>query len=103
MEFLKLWFGRAALMLVVALLAAGLVYTFPADLAFLLAVDLATWAEAVVVVFAAAQITKVRPFLTYIRARLFVRRRQRPRALRQRPRGETANDDPGEPDRALAA
>jgi hypothetical protein len=95
MELLKLWSGRTALVLMVAALAVGLVYIFPADVAFLFAIDLATYVEAAVVVFTAAQVTKVRPLVAVIRAR-FMRPLSRRRSSHQRvtkPRRTTSNED----------
>jgi hypothetical protein len=106
MEFLRFWSSRAAIALLVFLLAMGLAYSFPADVAFLFAIDLATWVEAVVVVYAAAQVTKIRPLLALLAARLIRRRYVRKRPARMRRLSalrDAANDDLNEPDRALAA
>jgi hypothetical protein len=105
-EWLKLWSGRAALALLVALFAVGLAYSFPVDLAFLFALDLATWVETAIAVYAAMQVTRIRPLLTLVRARLFARRRTVRRQARKRvsdTRRKGANDDRADPHMAWAA
>ena len=106
MGLLKLWTGRAALALVVVLLAAGLAYSFPADIAFLFAIDIGTWLEAAVAVYVAAQVTKIRPVVSFLRARLFGRQRKSARQVRTRTaakRDLPANDDDPGPVVRLAA
>jgi hypothetical protein len=79
----------------IAVLAVGLVYIFPADVAFLFALDLATYVEAAIVVFAASKVTKVRPLIAFIRTR-FVRSLSRMRRSRRqvaKPRRTGSNDD----------
>lgn len=102
---LKLWTSRAVLALIVVLLVAGLAYSFPLDLAFLLAIDLATWVEAAVAVYVAAQVTRIRPLLTFVRARLFTsgRRSRRRRTRLPLRRRSPSNDDGPAPALALAA
>jgi hypothetical protein len=83
-EWLKRRSGRTAIALVVMLLAAGFAVSFPADIAFIMALDLSTWVEAFVVVCVAAQVTKVRPILVLLRARLRSWRRGSQRQSRTR-------------------
>lgn len=103
MNLLKLWTTRAALALIVALVAVGLAYSFPFDLAVLMAIDLGTWVEAAVAVYVVAQVTKVRPIIAHLRLR-FCQRRSR-REVRTVSRGDkiTASDSDPEPRLLLAA
>jgi uncharacterized membrane protein len=96
LEWLKRRSARAVLALIVMLLVAGLAVSFPPDLAFLMALDVSTWVEAAVAVYVATQLTKVRPLLIFVRARLFGRTRKSPRQSRTRAITKTAeasNDD----------
>jgi len=94
MNWLKHWTSRAALAAIVILLVAGLATSFPADIAFLMAIDLGTWVEAAVAVYVVAQFTKIRPILTFVRARLFSQQRSpKRRRPRIRPGKQPANDD----------
>jgi len=103
MNFLRHWSSRAVVTVIVILILAGLATSFPADIAFLMAIDLGTWVEAAVAVYVATQVTKIRPILTFIRARFFTRRSSK-RQIRTRVtrRDKSADDDPA-PEWALAA
>lgn len=105
MNLLRQWSGRAALTLILIVIVAGLASTFPADLAFLMALDLSTWVEAAIAVYVAAQITRIRPILTLLGARFPLRRtgarETRTRAVAKR--RESSNDDDPAPRLALAA
>jgi len=103
MNWLKLWTARAALAIIVVLILAGLASIFPADVAFLMAIDLGTWVEAAFAVYVASQVTKVRPALTFIRARFFNRRRARLRRTRAVRMKNPSKDDEPAPWHALAA
>ena len=106
MNLLRQWSGRAALTLILIVIVAGLASTFPADLAFLMALDLSTWVEAAVAVYVAAQVTKIRPILSFLRARFVLGRRTAARERRTRAvakRRESSNDDDPAPRLALAA
>lgn len=93
MNWLKLWTARAAVALVVILILTGLASTFPADVAFLMAIDLGTWVEAAVAVYVASQVTKVRPLLTFVRARFSKGPRERMRRTRALRMEKSSNDD----------
>lgn len=106
MKRLKQWFGRALLALIVMLLAAALAYSFPADIALLLAVDLGTWVEAAVAVYVTARFAKIRPLIAFLRAHLAVRSARSPRQPRSRAvaaQKQPCNDDEHRPLAALAA
>ena len=106
MNLLRQWSGRAALTLILIVIVAGLASTFPADLAFLMALDLSTCVEAAVAVYVAAQVTKIRPILSFLRARFALRRRAAARERRTRSaatRRESSSDDDPAPRLALAA
>lgn len=96
---LKQWAYRLAMLLLVSVLAMGLAYSFPADLALLFAADLSVYVEAVVMVFVAAQVAKVRPMLSMARVWLSAaygraRGRTSLRSGATRPeRTKAANDD----------
>ena len=104
MNLLRQWTSRAALALIVAIILVGLASSFPADIAFLMALDLGTWVEAVVAVYVVTQVTKIRPILAVLRARLVPRRRSmrqiRTRAVRSE---KPSNDDNPVAGWALAA
>ena len=104
MNLLRQWTSRAALALIVAVLLVGLAYSFPADIAFLMAVDLGTWVEAVVAVYVVSQVTRIRPILAFFRAR-FLPRRRSTRQIRSRVvrRDKPSSDDHPAPAWALAA
>lgn len=96
MNWLKHWSGRIAMALIVAIFVAGLASTFPADIAFLMAVDLGTWVEAAIAVYVVAQVTKVRPAIAFLRARLFFRKQRSSRGKYTRSvaiKRESSNDD----------
>jgi hypothetical protein len=96
MNQLKLWAIRAALAFLIVLIAVGFAYSFPVDIAFLMAMDLATWIEAAVAVTIATQVIKIRPMLTFLRARFFSRRGsgRRVRAHRARREKPVNEDEP---------
>ena len=102
LEGLKQRLVRATVTLIFIALVAGLATSFPPDLAFLMALDLSTWVEAALAVYVATQVTKIRPMLIFVRAKLFGRFRRSARQTRTRgaatPR-EASNDD--EPTAAL--
>jgi hypothetical protein len=81
MKNLKAWAYRLAVMALVAVVAMGLAYSYPADLALLFAVDIATYLEAAVTVWAVAQVTRVKPAWAATRLRMS--------AIRARIRGRT--------------
>lgn len=99
LQWLKKRSGRAVLALVFMLLVAGLAISFPPDLAFLFAIDLSAWVEAAVAVYVAAQVTRIRPLLTILSARLALRRRrsQRQRRSAGAARKERSNDEEDAP------
>lgn len=104
MNRFRRWLWSALFSILVVMFAAGLAYSFPADMAFLLAINLVTWAEAAIAVYVVATVTKVRPLVTYLRA-IFLRRRAG--AVRQQrthkiPRPDCSNDNDDDPI-ALAA
>lgn len=101
---IKRWTGRAAMALLVIIFAAVLAYSFPADLALLLAIDVATYVDALVGVYVIAQVTRLRPLIALGRASLaarFGRRSRRATAMRPSKRTSAANDD--DPGLAVAA
>jgi hypothetical protein len=105
-EWLKERSLRAVLTLVVALIAAGLAISFPPDIAFLLAIDLGTWVEAAVAVYIAAQVTRIRPLMAFLRATFSSRvmrsgRQSRTPSLTSRDR-QSSDDEPA-PAAALGA
>ena len=83
-DWLKRRPARVALTLVVALIAGGLAISFPPDTAVLLAIDFGTWVEAAVAVYVAAQVTRVRPLVTFLRATFSPRARRSKRQSRTR-------------------
>jgi hypothetical protein len=88
------------------MLVAGLAYSFPLDVAFLMAVDLGTWIEAAVAVYVVSNVTRIRPILAFIRARQSVFRRRSRREVRTPAvsrRRESSNDDDPAPSLAFAA
>jgi hypothetical protein len=106
MSWLRFWTGRTFMALVVFALVVGLAYTFPLDFAFLFALDLATWLEAAVFIWAATQATRIRPLVALVRARLFASHRgcgRRRRSQNRKSRLDASNDDPCDPDLAWAA
>jgi hypothetical protein len=102
-EWLKRRSGRVALTLMVTVIAAGLAISFPPDIAFLLAICVGTWVEAAVAVYVAAQITRVRPLLTFMKAKVSARVRRSARQTRtaSQRRDSSSNDD--EPASALSS
>ena len=102
LQWLKHRFLRILVALIVMLIVAGLATSFPPDLAFLFAIDVSAWVEAAVAVYVVAQITRIRPLLTFLRARLAHGGRSAARQVRTRAeaREEPSNDD--EPRRRLA-
>jgi hypothetical protein len=106
LDWLKRRSERALVALIVMLLAAGLAFSFPPDVALLFAVDLSTWVEAAVAVYFVAQVTKIRPIIVFLRARLSLRKRRSAREKRTRgiaTRREPSNDDDSVPLLGLAA
>ena len=103
LEWLNKRSRRAAIALIVMLLAAGFAFSFPADIAFIMALDLSTWVEAFVAVYVVTQVTKIRPMLIFARARLLRYMRRSPR--QSRTRVSTSRQQPpkeDEPANALA-
>ena len=104
LDWLKQRSRRMLFALVVMLFAAALASSFPADIAFLFAIDLGTWVEAAVAVYLVASVARIRPIMAFVRARLF---RARPRSARRRiavtKRREPSNEDGPAPAFAVAA
>ena len=103
LEWLNKRSRRAAIALIIMLLAAGFAFSFPADIAFIMALDLSTWVEAFVAVYVVTQVTKIRPMLMSARARLLGYLRRSPRQSRtsvSTSRQQPAKED--EPASALA-
>lgn len=73
--------GRVFAALLITVLAAGLAYTLPADLALLAAIDYAVWVDAMVGVFVFAQVSRIRPIMSLARLKMM--------ALIHRIRGRT--------------
>ena len=96
MNLLRQWSSRAALALIVAVLVVGLASSFPADIAFLMAIDLGTWVEAAVAVYVVTQVTRIRPIFGILRVRFFSQRRSRRQVRRRVARKErrSKDDDP---------
>ena len=96
MNLLRQWSSRAALALIVAVLLVGLASSFPADIAFLMAIDLGTWIEAAVAVYVVTQVTRIRPIFGFLRARFFPHRRSRRQIRKRVARKEqpSSDDDP---------
>ena len=103
LQWLKQRLIRVTVMLIAIVLVAGLAASFPPDLAFLMALDLSTWVEAALAVYLATQVTRVRPILMFVRAKMFARSRRSARQVRNRSATkspEQSKDD--EPAGALA-
>jgi hypothetical protein len=83
------------------LLAAGFAIRYPADIAFIMALDLSTWVEAFVAVYAVTQVTKIRPMLMFARARLLGYLRRSPR--QSRTRVSTSRKPPAKEDEPASA
>ena len=106
LQWLKQRLFRVIVTLIVIVLVAGLAASFPPDLAFLMAVDLSTWVEAALAVYVAAQLTRVRPILTYVRTRFLGGFRKSSRQRRTRAVAKTrepSNDDEPAPGLRVAA
>jgi hypothetical protein len=104
MDWLKHWSSRVAMMVIVILLLAGLATSFPADIGFLMAIDLGTWIEAAIAVYVVAQVTKIRPLVSFLRVRLFNQRRSKRQIRTRVPRRQKSiSDDDPAPKWALAA
>lgn len=94
--------------LLIVILAAGLAYTLPMDLAFLMAVDLSVYLDALVGVYLIANLVKVRPALHLARAavgrliRRFGARAKRSARVQSREAQSADNDDWPEPARNAA-
>jgi hypothetical protein len=96
LEWLKQRSIRAIVAVIVIVLVAGLAVSFPPDFALLMAVDLSTWVEAALAVYAATQVGRVRPVLMFLRAKMFGRLRASTRHARTRSLkkpDELSNDD----------
>ena len=105
LEWLKKRSGRTAIALIVMLIAMGLALSFPPDIAFLFAIDMGTWFEAAIAVYVVAQVTRIRPLVAFLKARLAIRHRRaarRPRTAAVE-RKEASNDDKPRSPFALAA
>jgi len=82
MSLLRLWTSRAMMALIVVLIAVGLAYSFPMDVAFLMAIDLGTWIEAAVAIYVVSSVTRIRPIVAILRTRLFALRKRSRRRTR---------------------
>lgn len=67
-QSIRKWGKSILLAALVALLAIGFSYTWPADLALLAAIDMATYADALIGVFVLAQVARLKPMLALLRA-----------------------------------
>jgi hypothetical protein len=99
---IKRWAGRALVAVLVMLLAAGFTYSLPMDLAFLAAVDVATYVDALVGVYVVANIARIRPMIAHLRASsIRVARKARSRssrpARRALPKSADNDDHPALP------
>ena len=105
MNLLKLWTSRAIVALIVVLIMVGLAYSFPLDLAFLMAIDLGTWVEAAVAVYVVTNVTRIRPVLAMVRAWIqrLQRSRRRTRTSRLPKKVKPSNDDKPAPSLSIAA
>jgi hypothetical protein len=106
LQWLKHRLFRVIVTLIVIMLVAGLATSFPPDFALLMAVDLSTWVEAALAVYVATQITRVRPILIFIRARILGPLRRSARHARTRPLKKLlkpSNDDEPPAELAFAA
>ena len=105
-EWLKQRTFRVIVTLIVIVLVAGLAASFPPDLAFLMAFDLSTWVEAALAVYLATQVARVKPILTFVRAKILRRLRRSSREMRTRritKALEPSNDDDPAPELMFAA
>jgi hypothetical protein len=95
--------GAIAMSILIALLVAGLAYTFPIDFALLGAVDLSIYVDALVGVYVIANVVKLRSLAQFIRARLgrtirrLGARRKRTHAIGQQRRPADAHNDNDDP------
>jgi hypothetical protein len=94
----KSWAGRIIKAALIAMFVFVFAYTLPFDLALLAAIDMATYADALIGVYVVARITRLRPMIFYfeLRAALMTRRLGK-RARRDvgsvAKKNEGANDD----------
>jgi hypothetical protein len=99
--------AMSAMSLLIIVIAVGLAYSFPADLAMLAAVDLSVYVDALVGAYLVASLVKVRPALQLARSairavgRRLGGRRKRSRSRIQRPAASRADNDDGPPSRVI--
>ena len=95
---LKKWAGRLFMAALVCLFVFAFAYSLPADFALLAAIDMATYVDAFIGVYVIARVTRLRPYLAYVRARMAMTmrrfgKRARRLAIRSDKSRTAANDD----------